>query len=87
MAEADYTNGSDRLSTGQIILIGTDGIWESRSQAGEFFGKDRVRSVIRNHAHLTAQDILDALLAELAVFRANQAVEDDITAVVVKCVA
>ena len=87
MAEADFTHGSNRLVTGQVILIGTDGIWESRSPSGEFFGKARVRGVIRNHAHRKAQDILDALLAELAAFRAHQAVEDDITAVVVKCVA
>lgn len=85
--DAGYTDGTARLATGQVILIGTDGIWESRSPSGEFFGKDRVRSVIRNRAHLQAHDILDALLAELTAFRANQVVEDDITAVVVKCVA
>jgi len=84
VAEARYTNGSGCLTPGQVMLIGTDGIWESRAQTDEPFGKHRVRRVIREHAHLEAQGILDTLLAELTAFRAGQPVEDDITAVVVK---
>lgn len=87
MAEAEYTNGSGHLLPDQVLLIGTDGIWESRSRSGEPFGKDRVRRVVRDHAHLKAQDILDTLLAELTAFQAGQPAEDDITAVVVKGVA
>lgn len=87
MAEAVYTNGYGHLASGQVILIGTDGIWESRSPTGEPFGKHRVRRAMRESAHLKAQEILDTLLAELTTFRAGQPVEDDITAVVVKGVA
>jgi sigma-B regulation protein RsbU (phosphoserine phosphatase) len=84
VAEASYVNGSGRLAPDQVILIGTDGIWESRSPTGEPFGKHRVRQVIREAVRSTAQDILDTLLAELTAFQAGQPVEDDITAVVVK---
>ena len=28
-------------------MIGTDGIWESRNPAGEFYGKDRLRDLTR----------------------------------------
>ena len=84
VAEARYTSGSGCLSSGQVMLIGTDGIWESRAPTDEPFGKHRVRRVIRDHAHLEAQAILDTLLAELTAFRAGQPVEDDITAAVIK---
>lgn len=84
VAEAGYTNGNGRLAPGQVILIGTDGIWDTRSPTGEPFGKHRVRTLIRDTAHLKAQETLDTLLAELAAFRAGRPVEDDITAVVVK---
>jgi sigma-B regulation protein RsbU (phosphoserine phosphatase) len=29
------------LSQGQVLLIGTDGLWETRNESGEMFGKER----------------------------------------------
>ncbi|MHC4234978.1 MAG: SpoIIE family protein phosphatase, partial [Planctomycetota bacterium] len=46
-----YTErGPGQLHPGQIIVLGTDGIWESRNSHDEFFGKDALREVIRRHA-------------------------------------
>ena len=38
------------LSVGQIILMGTDGIWETRNSSGEMFGKERLNDLIRLHS-------------------------------------
>ena len=41
----DYEEFQRRLEPGQIILIGTDGIWEMRNEVGEMYGKERLKTV------------------------------------------
>jgi sigma-B regulation protein RsbU (phosphoserine phosphatase) len=69
---------------GAVIVIGTDGITESRSPAGELFGADRVRELVRANAHLPAEQIQAAVIRAVERFRADGPQEDDITLVVVK---
>ncbi len=68
----------------QIILIGTDGIWETSNPDGEMFGKDRVQGLIRQNASGSSQDILQAIFDDLNRFRAGKKFEDDVTLVVFK---
>ena len=72
------------LATGQVIVIGTDGIWEARNRHGEMFGKDRFREIIRHHAKAKAKDILEAVYSELNSFTLGLNSEDDLTLVVIK---
>jgi sigma-B regulation protein RsbU (phosphoserine phosphatase) len=78
------TYRTDGLRPGMLLFLGTDGVWETRDAAGDFFGKDRVRSVIAQHATRSAREIGDALEAELAQFRGDAAVRDDVTFVIVR---
>ncbi len=77
-------NCRSNLKTGQVILIGTDGIWETENDAGERFGKERVRAIMRQTAHLGSKAILKAVTAALADFRGDTPQSDDVTLVVVK---
>jgi sigma-B regulation protein RsbU (phosphoserine phosphatase) len=70
--------------TGMVLVIGTDGIWETRDAAGQQFGKDRLRGVIRAHGAETAQRIGEAIIAATAAFRGHGPQEDDLTFVVVR---
>lgn len=80
-----YTeNHLDDLRDGQIILLGTDGIWEARNQSGDMFGKDAVYTIIRENAELDAAAIIDRLIDKLTEFLGDVTVEDDITLIVVK---
>ncbi|MCG6982396.1 MAG: SpoIIE family protein phosphatase [Deltaproteobacteria bacterium] len=72
------------LSTGQIIFLGTDGIWETLNAEGEMFGKDRLYGIIRRKARSTATTIQTAVLEALGDFRGKCDQEDDITMVVIK---
>jgi sigma-B regulation protein RsbU (phosphoserine phosphatase) len=69
---------------GTVVVIGTDGITESRSPAGELFGAARVRELVRAHAHRPAEHIQAAVLRAVEAFRGDAPQEDDITLVVVK---
>jgi sigma-B regulation protein RsbU (phosphoserine phosphatase) len=81
----DYKeNGWSGLANGQIIAIGTDGIWEAVNKEGKMFGKDRLRSIIRSNANTGASDILTAVYNELSRYTQGQRSEDDITLVVIK---
>jgi sigma-B regulation protein RsbU (phosphoserine phosphatase) len=81
----DYEENCRRsLVNGQIIAIGTDGIWESVNREGEMFGKQRFRNIIRKNAHAAAGDILNAVYNELNQYTRGQRFEDDITLVVIK---
>jgi sigma-B regulation protein RsbU (phosphoserine phosphatase) len=69
---------------GTIILIGTDGIWETHNGEGEMFGKDRLSQIIRKNNHKSAGVIQDAVLEAVRDFRGDTEQEDDITIVVIK---
>jgi sigma-B regulation protein RsbU (phosphoserine phosphatase) len=72
------------IADGQIIAIGTDGVWEALDKNGEMFGKQRFCQVIRRHAGTGATEILDAVFDELGQFTKGVLPEDDITLVIVK---
>jgi sigma-B regulation protein RsbU (phosphoserine phosphatase) len=69
-----------------IILIGTDGIWDTQNCEGEMFGKKRVREILQSVAHETAKEIQNTLLKALAAFRGDMIQEDDVTIVIIKSV-
>lgn len=77
-------NRREDLRPGQILVIGTDGIWEARSPAGEMFGRQRLAAAIRAERTQRAERIAAACLAALNEFRAGAPSEDDATLIVIK---
>ena len=69
---------------GDIILIGTDGIFETRNQDDLVFGQERVRNIISLHKDQPAAVIQKTIVSEVKGFRGKISQEDDITLVVVK---
>ncbi|MBI4803671.1 MAG: SpoIIE family protein phosphatase [Desulfovibrio sp.] len=72
------------LLPGDVLLIGSDGLWEARSPQGDMFGKDRVRAILRQNASAHSKDILDALMAAFKEFKNGSPLEDDVTLMVIK---
>ncbi|EFL51160.1 protein serine/threonine phosphatase [Solidesulfovibrio fructosivorans JJ]] len=81
--EARFETGAAALAPGQVILIGSDGLWEAENAAGEMFGKERTRDILAKAAPDGAQAVLDALFAALDAFRGAKSLDDDVTLVVV----
>jgi PAS domain S-box-containing protein len=85
--DAAYTYEENRkkgLKNGQVVAIGTDGIWEANDKDGRMFGKKRFRDILRRHAGERADDILNAVYDELTHFTRGRKSEDDITLVIMK---
>jgi sigma-B regulation protein RsbU (phosphoserine phosphatase) len=81
---AFHVNNRTGLFKGQVIAVGTDGIWEARNTEGRMFGKARFQSLIRRHHSGSAEEILGAVFQELSRHTRGLRTEDDITLVVVK---
>jgi sigma-B regulation protein RsbU (phosphoserine phosphatase) len=72
------------LMPGQILFLGTDGIWETRSPSGEMFGKDRLRAVLRGARDASAPEIVSAVVEAVDGFREGERQRDDVTMIVLK---
>ena len=82
--DAAYFQSEKNVLPGQILIIGTDGIWEAHNSEGKMFGKERFREVIRNYAGSSAAEIVHHIMGALERFRYPLAKEDDVTIVVIK---
>ena len=84
MGDAVYKESEKKISSGQIILIGTDGIKEAVDTHGEMYGNERLLNVLRTYADQPAKKILDRTFESLNDFRHPLEPEDDETLVVIK---
>jgi sigma-B regulation protein RsbU (phosphoserine phosphatase) len=67
------------LYGGDKVLLYTDGLLESRSPAGEYFGKSRFYDILRNHHQEKVQSIVDITYEKIKEFRRQAAPVDDIS--------
>jgi len=67
-----------------VILIGTDGIHETRNESDQMFGQPRLQEIIKRHADASAKDINDNVINSVREFRGKASQEDDVTLVVIK---
>jgi sigma-B regulation protein RsbU (phosphoserine phosphatase) len=82
---AVYDESRHPLRPGNIIIIGTDGIWEAPDQQGEMFGKDRLQDLVRTHAGQKARQILEAVITAVEAFQGpGRQRQDDITLTIIK---
>ena len=72
------------LKKGQIIVLGSDGLWEARNPKGEMFGKEPMYQIIRQNPRAIAREILTSSFNAFNVFLGDRAPEDDVTLVVIK---
>jgi len=84
LPEARFRRGFARVHPGEVLLMLTDGILERRDRAGEFFGLDRVRAIVRELQDGPAQAILDRLFDDAFAWGEGRPWEDDATIVVVR---
>ncbi|MEO0476004.1 MAG: SpoIIE family protein phosphatase, partial [Planctomycetota bacterium] len=75
---------SDALQPGDVLVVGTDGIWECFNPHDQQFGKDRMKQTIREAASGSADDIAKAVTDACKAWRGPRDQNDDITLVVVK---
>lgn len=81
----NYPSCSLKLEPGDLLLLITDGVTEAPSPDQELFGMERALSVVKEHRHLTPDEIINRLFSAVTDYSNNNCI-DDITAVIVKTV-
>ncbi len=81
---ASYVSGSVTMHSGDALLIYSDGIVESRGDAGEEFGEARLETELRRAQGASADAILFSVLGAVQDFAATRPLIDDMTLVVVR---
>lgn len=90
LAKADLfskslTESTVNLQPGDVFVLYTDGVVESRSPAGEEYGYDRLLEVLAGLRHESADEIHNQLIADLNTFVTDTGdYGDDMTLVVLK---
>lgn len=78
-------SGPITLDSGDILAVGTDGIWEAKNTTGDMFTRRRMFDLIAANADKTAAEIYQAVVDAVVVFHEGAGPqEDDITLVVIK---
>jgi len=73
-----------RLHSGDGVVLYTDGITEAENTDGEQYGLERLCEVVSRHWSQSAEEIKEAVIAEVRGHIGEQEVYDDITLVVMK---
>ena len=83
--DADYEEYQAEFGPeGSVMLMGTDGIWETADPNGELYGKERLKAVIQAHAGESADAIGKAVIESLNTYRGSDRPLDDVTMLIVK---
>jgi len=75
------------LDENELLIAYSDGLTEARNEAGEFFGEQRLLTLITRLSSHPAQRIGEQLVAEIDRFIGEGRVNDDLSIAVVKRVA
>ncbi|MDT8419326.1 MAG: SpoIIE family protein phosphatase [Desulfuromonadales bacterium] len=84
LENAGFECKSLMLRGGDLLIIGTDGLWEARNRSGEMFSLERVRQLLATWHHKTAEEICERLLSRVKRFADRDDLEDDTSLMVVK---
>jgi serine phosphatase RsbU (regulator of sigma subunit) len=78
-----YVENSYKLPKDSVLVIYTDGVTETESNAGEYFGTDRLREMLVRSAREGADEICRRVVDEVRSFGGGET-QDDLTLIVLK---
>ncbi len=81
---ASYEDAVVDLHTGDLLLAFTDGVTEALNPAGEEFGEERLKDLVRGVAHLPISEITRSISERLREWIDDAVQHDDITFIVMK---
>ncbi len=80
LSGVDFEEKEMELRPGDTVIMGTDGIWEARNRSGEFYGRDRLRALMRETGGDPLPAVADRLHEEILAYHDGAKQRDDITA-------
>jgi hypothetical protein len=87
LPNARYEHATVQVSTGDLLLMYSDGLVEATNPHGEEYGEVRLRELLATLTEKSADDIRRVLLASLAAFSGTTGLRDDLTIVVAQFIS
>jgi sigma-B regulation protein RsbU (phosphoserine phosphatase) len=84
LKDTPFTQNKVKLSPGDFILLYTDGITDAHNAQRQFFGIDKIQSLITQHQHQPAQVVLSTLIQSVGDFTGETDPFDDITVAMIR---
>jgi sigma-B regulation protein RsbU (phosphoserine phosphatase) len=81
--ESEYDEASLDLRPGDLLVAFTDGVTEAMNVAGEEFGEERLKGLLREAAGMPAEEVSTTLARRMRAWSAGAEPHDDLTFVVV----
>jgi sigma-B regulation protein RsbU (phosphoserine phosphatase) len=72
------------IQNGDIVILATDGIWETQNCNGKMFGKNALKKIVLDNHKLSSKKIVDAVFDDVDNYSCDSKNMDDMTLVVVK---
>ncbi|WP_434380143.1 PP2C family protein-serine/threonine phosphatase [Melittangium boletus] len=79
---SQYTSRQAQLRPGDLIVWYTDGLTECRDAREKPYGTQRLAAALQANAHLPAEALRDAILADARAHGAGRPAQDDVTVIV-----
>ncbi len=73
-----------KVEANDILVLYTDGLSETMNKKGDEFTEDKLRSLICENTDLSADELKQLVLREIAEFRGTVAPHDDLTLIILK---
>ena len=88
--ESVYENATVDVAKDDRLFLYTDGIIETRSRTGEFFGDDRLEEFVKGHSSDSANSVADKFIEHLDMWSGRSqesTLDDDLTLIVIDVLA
>lgn len=72
------------LQPGDVFVLYTDGVVESRNASNDEYGYERLLESLREHRHESADELHASILSDLRRFLGHEDYDDDLTLLVIK---
>lgn len=82
--DAHYERGYAQLTSGDVVVLYTDGVTEAEDRRQRLFGSRRLRNLLARLDGATARETLDAVFQAADEFTDRTPQHDDMTAVVIR---
>ena len=83
----DFGEATVKLAPGDMVVLYTDGVTDTRNEADDQFGRARLEQAVIMHRSADAETAIEKLFADLQQFAGTTPADDDVTIVIMKALA
>jgi serine phosphatase RsbU (regulator of sigma subunit) len=84
MKNAEYKLHRETIETGEVLVVFSDGVTEARNRQGDFFGSDRLKSLLLNKKDMSVNNLGNKIIDEINNFSSDSRLSDDLSLIILK---